>query len=141
MENAIQIAVAEIGNDHYLTRLTNTRGHNLLADEPPDVGGTDQGPRPGDFVRMGLAACTAITLRMYADRKNWPVENIRVKVANTPFDGQKTVFRTEVEVTGTLSVEQKDRLLQIARLCPVHKMLTHTIETETELKVVEPPGA
>lgn len=136
MESQIFTAIAEIGMDHYLTQLTNTRGHNLLADEPPDVGGTDQGPRPGDFVRMGLAACTAITLRMYADRKNWPVEKIKVKVSNAPFDGQKTVFHTEIEITGNVDENQRERLLQIAKLCPVHKMLTNPIETETALTVV-----
>ncbi|MDW8331958.1 MAG: OsmC family protein [Cyclobacteriaceae bacterium] len=136
MENQIFTAVAEIGNEHYLTQLTNTRGHNLVADEPSDVGGTDQGPRPGDFVRMGLAACTAITLRMYADRKNWPVEKIKVKVSNAPFDGRKTVFHTEIEITGKVDEDQRARLLQIAKLCPVHKMLTNPIETETTLTVV-----
>lgn len=136
MENQIFTAVAEIGKEHYLTQLTNTRGHELVADEPPDVGGTDKGPRPGDFIRMGLAACTAITLRMYADRKNWPVEKIKVKVSNAPFDGQKTVFHTEVEITGSVDEEQRARLLQIAKLCPVHKMLTNPIETETVLSIV-----
>lgn len=136
MENSLLTAVAEIGKDHYATRLTNTRGHSLLADEPPDAGGTDQGPRPGDFLRMALASCTAITLRMYADRKNWPVEHIRVEVANAPFDGQKTMFHIQIEIRGPVSEEQKNRLLQIAKLCPVHKMLTHTIEAETSLQVV-----
>ncbi|GIV36532.1 MAG: peroxiredoxin [Cyclobacteriaceae bacterium] len=133
MENSLLTAVAEIGKDHYATRLTNTRGHSLLADEPPDAGGTDQGPRPGDFLRMALASCTAITLRMYADRKNWPVENIRVQVANAPFDGHKTVFNIRIEVKGAISEEQKNRLLQIAKLCPVHKMLTNPIEMEAGL--------
>lgn len=136
MENQIFTAVAEIGKEHYLTQLTNARGHQLTADEPPDVGGTDKGPRPGDFIRMGLAACTAITLRMYADRKNWPVDKIKVTVSNAPFDGQKTVFRTKVEVSGAITGEQKERLLQIAGLCPVHKMLTNPIETETVLEIV-----
>ncbi len=135
MENNTAKAIAEIGRGHYLTRLNNTRGHELIADEPPDVGGTDHGPRPGDLVRMGLAACTAITLRMYADRKNWPVEQIRVQVSNTPFDGNKTAFSIHVEVKGKLNEEQQNRLLQIANLCPVHKMLTHTIETNTTLQV------
>jgi|DewCreStandDraft_4_1066084.scaffolds.fasta_scaffold57323_2 putative redox protein len=135
MENQVFTAIAEIGKAHYLTNLANTRGHELVADEPADVGGTDKGPRPGDFIRMGLAACTAITLRMYADRKNWPVERIKVKVSNAPFDGQKTVFQTEIEITGSVDDEQRDRLLQIAKLCPVHKMLTNPIETETVLRV------
>jgi putative redox protein len=134
MEEQVQTAVAEMGCEHYLTRLT-ARTHHLLADEPPEVGGSDAGPRPGDFIRMALASCTAITLRMYADRKSWPVEKIRVKVSNAPFDGKKTVFHTEIEIHGPITEEQRERLLQIARLCPVHKMLTHEVVSETRLTI------
>lgn len=130
----IQTAAAVIGKDLYRTELT-ARSHRVIADEPADVGGKDIGPRPGDFIRMGLASCTAITLRMYADRKNWPVEQIRVSVSNGAFDGN-TTYTTEIEVKGALNEEQKSRLMQIAKLCPVHKLLTHPITIETNLVLV-----
>ena len=76
--NEILSAEALIGRETYRTELS-ARQHRIIGDEPPEVGGTDQGPRPGDFLRMALASCTAITLRMYADRKKFPVESIRVK--------------------------------------------------------------
>jgi putative redox protein len=133
-DEGIQTAVATIGNDVYKTELV-ARSHRITADEPLDVGGKDLGPRPGDFIRMGLASCTAITLRMYANRKNWDVHQIRVSVSNGSFAG-KTSYKTEVEVTGNIDDDQRARLLQIAKLCPVHKALTNPIEIETLLSVV-----
>jgi putative redox protein len=130
----VQSATAEIGKTLYHTEL-HARTHALIADEPLDVGGLDEGPRPGDFMRMALASCTAITLRMYADRKQFEVDKIKVKVSNGPFD-QKTVYTSEIEITGNLTPEQKDRMLQIAKLCPVHKTLTNPVEIQTELRVV-----
>lgn len=83
---------------------------------------------------MGLASCTAITLRMYANRKGWDVQQIRVQVSNGPFDG-KTSYKTEIEITGNVNEEQRMRLLQIAKLCPVHKVLTNPIEIDTSLSI------
>ncbi|MDZ4713835.1 MAG: OsmC family protein [Cytophagales bacterium] len=126
-------ATATIGTDLYRTELT-ARTHTLLGDEPPEAGGTDLGPRPGDFMRMSLASCTAITLRMYANRKGWDVARITVSVSSGPFDG-KTTYTTAVEIKGSLTEEQEKRMLQIAKLCPVHKTLTHPIEIHTELSI------
>jgi putative redox protein len=131
--NEIQTATAVIGTDVYKTELS-ARSHNIIADEPLDIGGTDLGPRPGDFIRIGLASCTAITLRMYANRKNLDVTQIRVSVSNEVFDG-KTTYKTEIEIKGTLDEEQTKRMMQIAKLCPVHKTLTNPIEIETALVV------
>lgn len=132
--NEILSAVAVIGRETYRTELT-ARTHTVIGDEPPEAGGTDLGPRPGDFIRMGLASCTAITLRMYADRKKFDVDGIQVKVSNGPFDG-KTTYISEIEITGSLTSEQKDRMLQIAKLCPVHKALTNPVEIQTHLTMV-----
>ena len=131
--NEIRTATATIGNDLYKTEL-NARAHVVIADEPIEDGGNDLGPRPGDFVRMGLASCTAITLRMYANRKNWDVRKIHVSVSNGPFDG-KTVYYTSVEIEGNVDDDQRKRLLQIAKMCPVHKALTNPIEINTSLSV------
>lgn len=122
---------AKIGREHYATELTTTF-HHLIADEPQDVGGSNIGPRPTDFLRMSLAACTAITLRMYADRKQWPVEGIEVHVATEP-DGKGTRFNREVTIRGDLSQEQLDKLLEIANACPIHKILTNPIDVSTNL--------
>ena len=119
--------------DPYFTTI-QARTHKLIADEPIEVGGKDQGPRPGDFIRMALASCTAITLRMYANRKNLNVKQIHVRVSNGPF-AQKTTYTTEIEITGELTEDQKARMLQIAKLCPVHKVLTNPIEVNTLLSL------
>jgi putative redox protein len=131
--NEIQTAVAIIENELYKTEL-HARSHVIIADEPLDVGGKDVGPRPGDFIRMGLASCTAITLRMYANRKNMDVKKIRVSVSNGAFNG-RTAYNTQIEIDGTIDESQRKRLLQIAELCPVHKALTNPIEINTSLSV------
>ena len=122
---------ATIGLDHYKTELV-TPGHNALADEAEDKGGTNLGPAPGEFLMMSLASCTAITLRMYADRKKWPVEKIRIEVSSEKLN-DTTIFRRKVYLEGTLDETQRQRMLQIANSCPVHKTLTHPIEIKTEL--------
>lgn len=126
-----KVAVATIGNDVYRTELT-ARKHHVVADEPEDVGGKDLGPRPGDFYRMSLASCTAITLRMYANRKNFEVKQIQVTVSTEEGVG-KTILHTNIEISGRLDEAQRQRMLQIAKLCPVHKVLTNPIEIETTL--------
>ena len=129
-----KIAVATITDEVYRTELKAGK-HTLIADEPEDVGGKDLGPRPGDFLRMSLASCTAITLRMYANRKHFNVNQIQVSVSSKKADG-RTIFNTEVEINGTLDQQQRERMLQIAKLCPVHKVLTNPIEIETNLTTV-----
>ncbi len=122
---------ATIGKDLYRTEV-QTSVHSILSDEPADMGGKDLGPTPGDFLRMSLASCTAITLRMYADRKKWDVEQIRVVVSSEQAK-YKTIFRCSISVAGKLDAQQLERLQQIAKLCPVHKVLANPIEVETEL--------
>jgi putative redox protein len=133
--NEIRTATASIGIDIYKTELTS-RSHSIIADEPLEAGGKDLGPRPGDFIRMGLASCTAITLRMYANRKNLDVSKINVSVSNGPFDAG-TTYKTEIEIIGNLDEAQKTRMLQIAKLCPVHKALTNPIKIETDISVID----
>lgn len=125
------MVIATIGRDKYKTDLVAT-GHHVLADEPEDVGGTNQGPAPGQFLQMSLASCTAITVRMYADRKQWPLEKVRVEVDTEKTEG-KTVFKRQVFLEGDLTDEHRQRLLQIANACPIHKTLTNPIEVQTAL--------
>ncbi|MBS1950444.1 MAG: putative redox protein, regulator of disulfide bond formation [Cytophagales bacterium] len=125
------MATAIIGKDHYHTEL-HTSTHALIADEPNEAGGKDEGPAPHEYLHMALAACTAITLRMYSDRKQWTVEKIRVEVTSEKA-GNSTVFSRQVFVEGEVTEEQRTRLLQIANACPVHKTLTNPIEINTQL--------
>lgn len=129
-----KIAVATIGTHTYKTELV-ARSHKVIADEPTDVGGKDLGPRPGDFLRMSLASCTAITLRMYANRKKFDVKEIEVSVASKEVEGG-TAFETDIKITGNLDEAQHQRMLQIAKLCPVHKVLTNPIQISTQLSVI-----
>jgi putative redox protein len=133
MDEGILSATAIINTDTYKTELT-ARTHKLIGDEPVDVGGKDLGPRPGDFLRMSLASCTAITLRMYSNRKNMDVKQIEVTVSNGPTT-DKTVYQTDIKITGNISDEDRERLIQIAKKCPVHKILTNPIQVEHTLKM------
>ena len=126
-----KIAIATISDEIYRTEL-KAGNHRLIADEPEDVGGKNLGPRPGDFLRMSLASCTAITLRMYANRKKFDVQQIEVTVASEEVEG-KTIFNSTIEITGNLDEQQRQRMLQISKLCPVHKALTNPIEINSSL--------
>ncbi|HLZ15805.1 MAG TPA: OsmC family protein [Cyclobacteriaceae bacterium] len=126
------MVTATIGRDAYRTELL-TNGHHLIADEPEEVGGKNLGPGPGEFLMVSLASCTAITVRMYADRKRWPLEKIRVEVSSERME-QMTLFMRHVYLEGALDDTQRARLLQIANACPVHKTLTNPIEIKTELR-------
>jgi putative redox protein len=117
--------VASIGRDTYSTKLSTDK-HSLIADEPPENGGRDTGPAPGDFMRMALASCTAITLRMYADRKKLDVERIDVTVSS-----KRTDYKCEITITGNITDEQRTRMEEIAHKCPVHNVLSHPIEVDT----------
>jgi len=125
------MVTAIIEHEHYRTELFAS-GKTVIADEPEELGGTDAGPAPGEFLLISLASCTAITLRMYADRKKWDVSKIKVEVASEKIDN-KTFFKREILLEGNLEEDQRHRLLQIANSCPVHKVLTNPIEIGTIL--------
>jgi putative redox protein len=125
------MVTATIGKDRYRTEIT-TGGKKVIADEPEELGGSDLGPAPGEFLMIALASCTSITLRMYADRKKWLLEKVIVEVNFEKIDN-KTIFNREISLEGQLDEEQRNRLLQIANACPVHKTLTNPIEVQTVL--------
>lgn len=98
-------------------------GHELIVDEPADRGGTDTGPRPTQLLAASLAACTAITVEMYADRKGWDVGKIEVDV-DYEYEGPvPSTFMVGVRLPLALGDEQRQRLLAVAARCPVHKVL------------------
>lgn len=116
---------AENRGDIYKTELKINQ-HLLIADEPPEVGGKDDGPAPGDYLCMSLASCKAITLRMYAQRKDWKVDVIKVKVnlvKGSDMESGNNTFFSEVNIKGDINDEQKARLLQIAKACPIDRLL------------------
>ena len=108
------------------------RQHEIRADEPTDSGGTDTGPEPFELLLASLGACTAITLRMYARRKGWPLDAVQVEVGFDEEQGRRLITMS-LAISGELSSEQRARLLQIANACPVHKALTTGVMVETQL--------
>ena len=106
----------------------------MIIDEPVEAGGTGLGLKPTESVLAALGACSAITLKLYAGRKQWPLTNVRVQVeAQPPEKGNKDApwrFVQTLELEGDLDEEQRARLIQIAGRCPVHKMLAGNIEFE-----------
>jgi putative redox protein len=102
----------------------SVREHRLTADEPRDLGGEDSGPSPQELLAASLASCTAITMEMYAARKGWDVGDIVVDVDYEPAQrGSPTRFVMQVQMPKELPEDQRDRLMQIAAKCPVHRAL------------------
>jgi putative redox protein len=100
------------------------REHQLKADEPRDHGGDDAGPSPQELLAASLASCTAITMEMYAERKGWDVGEIAVDVDYEPAQrGSPTKFTMDVQMPKELPEEQREKLMQIAAKCPVHRTL------------------
>jgi putative redox protein len=130
----IASALAENSGEIYKTELIANR-HLLIADELLEVGGKDAGPSPGDYLCMSLASCKAITLRMYAQRKQWKVDVIKVKVTLVKSSDVETgnTFFSEVEIKGEISPEQRSRMLQIAKVCPIDRLLGKPSSSVTTL--------
>jgi putative redox protein len=129
----MQQVEATIGRDHYKTVVRAGR-HQVLADEPVSLGGTDQGFSPDELLASALAACTLITLRMYADRKQYVLDRIDVTVSvEWNKHERRSVFRKTLSFKGSLQPGEADRLREIADKCPTHVLLTHPIEIETDL--------
>ena len=134
--NAKTKVLAGIGHEHYATKIS-MRGHLLTADEPLDNGGKDSGPTPTELVLSGLAACTASTLRMYVDKKGWEVDRIDLEVSisiEKTETGQISHIQTYLSILGNVSADQKERMLEIARKCPLYRLLTNPVEISTSLR-------
>lgn len=126
--------VASIGSVDYQVHLEDGT-HTWLGDEPESAGGGDTGPTPVSLLLSSLGTCTSITLKMYAKRKGWQLDAVRVELSMETGAEGSTITR-DIHLEGELSGEQRERLLQIANACPVHKILTHPIEINTGLVAV-----
>ena len=114
------------------------REHRLIADEPPDKGGGDAGPKPTELLAAALASCTAITIEMYADRKGWDLGEVEVAVDYTePGPDSPATFQVQIRTPAELGDEQRERILVIAGKCPVHRTLAaQDVVIEDDLETV-----
>ncbi len=119
------VEAVETGRGKFEVEIRTGR-HLMFADEPTDFGGLDNGPSPFQLVSAAVAACMTMTVRLYADRKGWPVRRIRAGVGHSRDDGESPRDRFDVRVSfdGALDEEQHDKLLEIARKCPVHRLIS-----------------
>jgi putative redox protein len=135
-EEKITAAVKAMNTANVYTTQISINEHEFIADEPVEIGGTNLGPSPENYLCAALASCTAITLRMYAQRKNWMIKDIGVDVefikANKSSSGKNT-FNCTITVTGDLNEEQNKRLLEIANACPVHRLLKQPSDVFTSM--------
>jgi putative redox protein len=115
------------------------REHRLIVDETEEDGGGDQGPRPTELLAASLATCTAITIEMYAGRKEWELGDVEVTAeftAATPDTPPK--FKVEISIPTELSDEQRERILTIAHKCPVHRaLMANDVEIDDSLELIE----
>ena len=119
-------------SDRYRQNITINNKFQLAADEPLDLGGNDAGATPVELVLAGLGSCKAITLKMYAERKDWELESVDVDITHQKVNQQYQIS-VRLHLTGNLTDEQKQRLLKIADKCPVHKLLESSAQIETVL--------
>jgi putative redox protein len=127
------IVKASLGKEKYYTEVV--AGENtLITDEPVDKGGGNKGFNPFEILATSLASCTAATLRMYIDRKEWNIEtiNVEVELENFPLT-KRAIFKRNIAFEGTVIDEERiKRLRTIADACPIHKILTNDIEILTK---------
>jgi len=136
--------IARVGPSGIRTELV-AGPYGLIADEPVASGGTAQGPSPYDYLLASLGSCTAMTLRMFADRKGWPLRGVEVRLRHSRIyaedcqdcekkTGKIDVIERVVTLQGELDAAQRERLMEIADRCPVHKTLTNEIKIRTRFE-------
>ena len=129
--------------DNFTTSI-QTKNHTLIADEPASIGGSDFGPSPYEYLNAGLAACTVMTLKMYAERKKWDLQEVFVYIShsrvhsndlNVSVDKPKYLdhISKKLKFVGNLDIQQKERLKEIASRCPVHKTIASQVVFNTQI--------
>ncbi len=135
--------LVRIGREKYVTDV-QSGPHRMRSDEPVEVGGQDFGPSPYDYLLASLGTCTAMTLRMYADRKKWDLDEVRVHLNHSKIhkedcedcedkDHMLDLIERKIELKGNLDEIQKNRLLEISERCPVHRTLHGTIKVDSSI--------
>ena len=138
------IVIVEDASWGDFAEIVRTGRHVMAADEPLAVGGGETGPGPYEYLLAALGTCTAMTLRMYARQKNWPLHKVTVRLAHDKIyatdcatcetkEGKIDRLERTITLEGPLDAAQRQRLLEIADRCPVHRTLTSEIVIETEL--------
>ena len=131
-----EVVVAENGAGRYQQQVT-VAAHTLIADEPVSMGGNDAGPAPFDYLLTALGACTSMTLRMYAELKQLPLERVSVTLTHekVEVEGKGKIDRISrrIGLEGNLTPEQRKRMLEIANRCPVHRTLSGNLEIDSSL--------
>jgi putative redox protein len=135
-----EISVSE-GNHKFLRELSSDN-HQWLADEPKQMGGDDLGPDPYEHLLAALGACTSMTMRMYANHKDWPLEDVHVQLEHSRLhsadcqhcedtNSKVEVIKRTIKLSGPLDEEQSERMMEIANRCPVHRTLEGDLRIET----------
>lgn len=125
---------ASIKKELYRIEIESPTGNVVIADEPLESGGQDLGFSPTELLASALAACTSATLRMYADRKGWDLQEVKLEIdLDRNEETNKTVINRRMQLFGDLDEKQRGRLFDVANACPVHKILTNAIEINTEV--------
>ena len=146
MSHETNITITNV-DDSYAHRI-QARGHHLTTDEPIEVGGKDTGPTPYELLASALGSCIAITVRMYANRKQWPLKDIRVDVNIKKIhaedcddceqdEGYVDVIDKRLTFSGSLTDEQRQRLVEISERCPVHRTLLSNIKIRSSIEDID----
>ncbi|MBK0369031.1 OsmC family protein [Flavobacterium agrisoli] len=125
---------AHIGLSNYKTTIRSTSGNTLIADEPEELGGENLGFSPSELLASALASCTAITLRMYAQRKEWNLVDVIVEANLVKEEDETTRFQLNIKLFGDLDAAQRQCLFDISKKCPIHKILLNQIKIENKLE-------
>ncbi len=134
-----EVVEVVVRNNAQYKQEIKAKSHSFIADVPKDEGGSELGPSPHELLLGSLGACTSMTVKMYAERKGWPVKEVVVTLREEkipdPENGSRTIPRIvrDVKLTGDLTDEQVDSLKAIADKCPIHKLLTGSKQIDTEV--------